>query len=221
MNFALVSAPLTANETIAPLQGRAKLPDVRSDADAGPGWKTRKYLAKSAGHAATALKPATPPFVAKPRLKIHDGHGFRVVVSSPNAAALRALRAPIASLKPILRRRIGNISSRGDLRDDEIIEMGRLAGRLFSHIFVHEPPEPGGRRSGEISRLIAKGALQIGIRPDNIRSIMPENESAHACLRFARSGDLVALLMADVDKGWKLVENFKPRWKRSEEPDEL
>ena len=219
MNFALVSASLTANETIAPLQGKASLPSVGSGAASG--WKDRKYLARSAGYAGNALKPATPPLIAKPRLKIHDGHGFRVVVVSATEPALRALRSPIASLKPMLRRRIGNISSRGDLRDDEIVDMGRLAGRLFSHIFIHEPPETDGRRPGEISRLIAKGALQTGARPDSIRSVLPETESATACLRFARSGDLVALLMADVDKGRQLVESFKPRWKRSEEPGEL
>ena len=215
MNFALIPVPLTTNETIAPLQGRVGLPEV--GAGNALGWNSRKYLAKSAGRTAPAPKPSAPTFVTKPRLKIHDDHGFRVIVDAPNSAALNALRAPIASLRPILRRRIGNIGSRANAKDGEIIEMGRLAGRLFDHIVIHELAETGGRPEGEISRLIAKGALQTGVRPSNIQVIATECESAFACLHFARSGDLVVLLMSDVDEGWQLVRDFKPRWKRPEE----
>jgi hypothetical protein len=215
MSVALISSPVTTSETIAPLQGRAGLPEGTGSR----GWNGRKFLAKSNTPTTPALKQSAPTLIAKPCLKIHDDHGFRIIVDAPSRAALDALRAPISSLKPTLRRRIGNICSRANSRDDEIIEMGRLAGRLFDRIVIHELAETGGRREGEISRLIAKGALQTGVHPSNIRAIAGECESAFACLRFARSGDLVALLMLDVDAGWQLVRDFKPRWKRRESSD--
>jgi cyanophycin synthetase len=185
------------------------------------GRNNRKYLAKSSTWTAPASKPAAPALGAKPRLKINAEHGFRVLVEASSTAALNALRAPIASLKPSLRRRIASVGSRATASDDEIIEMGRLAGRMFDHIIVHELPGTGGGRDGEASRLIVKGALQTGIRPSNIQVIADECESAFACLRFARSGDLVTLLMSDVDEGWRLVRDFRPRWKRPEEPGDF
>ena len=211
MNVALISSPLTTSETLAPVKGRVALPE------GGPegmrGRSNRKYLAKSNAWTTPSPQPPTPALVAKSRLKTNDEHGFRVLVEAPGIAVLNALRVPIASLKPSLRRRIASVGSRATASDGEIIEMGRLAGRMFDHIVVHALPEA--------ARLIVKGALQTGIRPNNIQVIADESESASACLRFARSGDLIALLMSDVDEGWRLVRDFRPRWKRPEEPDDF
>jgi len=219
MNFALISSPLTTSEALAPVKGRAG--SAEGGAEGVRGRNNRKYLAKSSTWTAPSPKPATPALVAKSRLRTNDEHGFRVLVEAPGLAALNALRAPIASLKPSLRRRIASIGSRVAASDDEIIEMGRLAGRMFDHIIVHALPDAGGGRDGEAAHLIVKGALQTGVRPSNIQVIADECESAFACLRFARSGDLVALLMSDVDEGWRLVRDFKPRWKRPQEPDDI
>jgi hypothetical protein len=217
MNLALISSPPTTSETLSPVKGRAASPENITQGVRGR--NNRKYLAKS--NAWTAPKPAMPAIVAKSRLKISDEHGFRVLVEAPGAATLNALRAPIASLKPNLRRRIASIGSRAAASCDEIIEMGRLAGRMFDHIVVHELSGSGGGHDRETARLVVKGALQTGVRPSNIQIIADECEAAVACLRFARSGDLVALLMSDVDEGWGLVRDFRPRWKRSEEPDDF
>jgi len=219
MNFALISSPVTTSETRAPVKGHAATPEGVTEGVRGRNG--RKYLPKSTTWTGPAPKSAVSALVAKSRRKVSDEHGFRVFVEAPGTAALNALRAPVDSLKPKLRRRIGSIGCRATASDDEIIESGRLAGRMFDHIFVHELPGAGGTRKRETSRLIVKGALQTGARPSNIQMIADEREAACACLRFARSGDLVALLMSDVDEGWRLVRDFKPRRKRPQQPDDF
>lgn len=219
MNFALISSPLSTSETLTPAKGRPALAD--GVVEGVRGRNSRKLLAKSRTWTEPAPQPAMPMLVAKSRRKFSDEHGFRVFVEAPGAATLNALRAPIDSLRPSLRRRIASIGNRATASDGEIIELGRLAGRMFDHIVVHELPGTGGGRDRETSRLIVKGALQTGARPSNIQVIADECEAASACLRFARSGDLVALLMSDVDEGWRLVRNFKPRRKRPQEPDDF
>jgi len=78
-----------------------------------------------------ALGSFTSSFEQNPgRFNIHDDHGFRVILDyAHNPAALAALFKAVRIIRPPESRLLATISIPGDRRDDDIREMGRLAGR--------------------------------------------------------------------------------------------
>ena len=145
------------------------------------------------------------------RLNVYDGHPFRVIVDyAHNPASLTALGALIEKLRHDHDRVIGMVSIPGDRRDDDIREMGGLAGQIFDEIVFREAPDGRGRPSGEVNSLMSEGALAVGMPSDRLRRIIDEAEAVDACLRAAGRGDLVVLLPTSVKAVWQQVQAFSP-----------
>lgn len=144
------------------------------------------------------------------RLNIHDAHGFRVIMDyAHNPTGLRALSDVIRRLRPRYRRTLGLISIPGDRRDDDIREMGAIAGQVFDQLYFREDPSTRGRPRGEIMRLLTEGALSAGVVPEAIHGIVHERDATEACLRAARPGDLIVLTPTEVEETWQQVLTFK------------
>jgi cyanophycin synthetase len=144
------------------------------------------------------------------RLNVHDAHGFRVIVDyAHNAAGLRALGEVINGLRHRYKRTIGAVSIAGDRRDEDIIELGRIAGGIFDQIIFREDPYTRGRPRGEIMSLLQKGALQAGASADQIHLIAGEPESTAAALMAANPGELVVITPTDVFACWAQVNKFE------------
>jgi cyanophycin synthetase len=145
------------------------------------------------------------------RLNIHDGHPFRVIVDyAHNAAAMEALGDLIGKMRPDFNRVIGMANVPGDRRDEDIIETGRIAARIFDELVFRESPDGRGRRRGEVNALMSKGAAEAGKTADHIVQIIDEGEATDMALRMARPGDLVILLPTSVEKVWKQALAFEP-----------
>ncbi|MEW6494365.1 MAG: cyanophycin synthetase, partial [Cyanobacteriota bacterium] len=61
--------------------------------------------------------------------------------------------------------RIGVVGGPGDRRDEDFIELGKLAARIFDRIIIKEDDDLRGRSSGDASELICKGIIQE--KPDS------------------------------------------------------
>jgi cyanophycin synthetase len=145
------------------------------------------------------------------RLNVHDAHGFRVIVDyAHNAAGLEALGKVVRGLSKRYKRTMGVISIPGDRRDEDIIEMGRIAGTIFDEIFFREDPATRGRPRGEVMRLLNEGAKRAGRESDHIHLIAGEKASQAAALAAGRPGDLIVLTPTDIEGCWKQVNEFKP-----------
>jgi cyanophycin synthetase len=145
------------------------------------------------------------------RLNVYDGQPFKVIIDyAHNPASLAALGALVERLRPTSQRVLGMVSIPGDRRDDDILEMGRLAGKIFDEIIFREAPDGRGRPTGQVNTLLSDGALQAGASPDRVSRIVDEAEAAEACLRLARPGDLVVLLPTYIEKVWDQVQSFVP-----------
>ncbi|MPR11406.1 glutamate ligase domain-containing protein [Microvirga tunisiensis] len=158
-----------------------------------------------------ALSTFTTSFEQSPgRLNVFDGHGFRVILDyAHNPAGLQALGDLILKMRPRHRRIIGMINIPGDRRDDDMREMGALATRYFDEIIFREDPARRGRKPGEITGLLAEGALAAGYPEERISRILDEDEAADLCLRRAQPGDLVVLTPTDVEAMWQQVLEFR------------
>lgn len=145
------------------------------------------------------------------RFNIYDGHGFRVIVDyAHNPAALRALFAMIREMRTQFNRVIGHTSTPGDRRDDDLLEVGYIAGSEMDYLVAREFPDCRGRAKGEISRLLLEGARAAGCREEQLLGVYKESEATEICLKQARPGDLVILMPSDVEATWKQVLAFTP-----------
>ncbi|MFN3944701.1 MAG: cyanophycin synthetase [Allosphingosinicella sp.] len=156
------------------------------------------------------------------RLNIHDEHGFRVIVDyAHNAAGLQALGELVRGLRHRYKRSIGSVSIPGDRRDEDIIEMGRIAAGIFDTIIFREDPGTRGRPRGEIMGMLKQGALEGGASADRIHLVRGEAESTAAALTAAGPGELVVLTPTDVFAAWEQVTSFRapdlaaPAWGRA------
>lgn len=150
------------------------------------------------------------------RLNVHDAHGFRVIVDyAHNAAGLEALGKVVKGLGHRYKRTIGSVSIAGDRRDEDIIEMGRIAAEIFDELIFREDPYTRGRPRGEVMGLLKDGALQAGRSLEHLHLIAGEKASTAAALAMGRPGDLIVITPTDVYSAWEQVEQFKPPLVRS------
>lgn len=144
------------------------------------------------------------------RLNVHDAHGFRVILDyAHNAAGLTALGELITGIRPRYKRAIGVLSIPGDRRDEDIIEMGRIAAGLFDELYFREDPATRGRPRGEIMALMAEGARERGFA--EVHLIPGEEEATLAALTAARTGDLLVVTPSDIAGAWRMVTDFRPK----------
>jgi cyanophycin synthetase len=145
------------------------------------------------------------------RLNVHDAHGFRVIVDyAHNAAGLEALGKVVKGLSHRYKRTIGAVSIAGDRRDEDIVEMGRIAAGIFDELIFREDPYTRGRPRGEVMNLLKTGALQSGRSEEHLHLIAGERASTAAALAMGRPGDLVVVTPTDVNGAWQQVNDFKP-----------
>ena len=129
------------------------------------------------------------------RTNLIEVDGLRVLVDyGHNVAALEALDEVVRSLPA--RRRIGVASAPGNRRDDDIRALGAQLARMYDTLFVCET-KPRGRAFGEAAELVRDGAVSAGA--DRIEIVLDEHAALEQALEAARQGDLLALLVDDVD----------------------
>ncbi len=84
----------------------------------------------------------------------------------------------------------------GDRRDDDIREMGEIAGNAFDRIVIRAGHYLRGRDSAEIANLIQEGVARTGKEPQ-VRVIPESRDSIQHAIKYARKGELVVTL-ADI-----------------------
>lgn len=158
------------------------------------------------------LSTFTSSFEQNPgRLNLYDGHPFRVILDyAHNPASLAALSEMIKAMAPAHGRLIGMVSIPGDRRNEDILEMGRIAAGTFDELVFREAPDGRGRATGEVISLLTDGAIAAGASAEHVQRIIDEKVAADTCLKMARPGDLVVLLPTDIGGVWNQVVGFTP-----------
>jgi cyanophycin synthetase len=165
----------------------------------------------------SALAQFSSTFEQNPgRLNVHDAHGFRVIVDyAHNVAGIEAIGKVVKGLSHRYKRTVGVVSMAGDRRDEDIMEMGRVAAGIFDELIFREDPGTRGRPRGEVMHYLKQGALEAGRSPDHIHLIAGEAASNAAALAMGRPGDLIVMTPTDVRAAWAQVNDFKPASARS------
>ncbi|NOT47770.1 MAG: cyanophycin synthetase [Acidobacteria bacterium] len=84
----------------------------------------------------------------------------------------------------------------GDRRDDDIREMGEIAGHAFDRIVIRHGHYLRGRDPGEVTKLIQEGIARTG-KDLQVRVIPQSREAIQHAIKYGRKGELVVTL-ADI-----------------------
>jgi cyanophycin synthetase len=160
----------------------------------------------------------TSYFMAPGRLNMFELDGYRVVVDyAHNPPAMEALGqfverlaepTPGGARASVTGRRIGVIATAGDRRDEDIVELGRVAARYFDEIIIREDANNRGRPRGDTAALIARGIASAGDerRAGEVSTVLDELDATRAALDMADEGDVVVVCVDHANQVWKELQ---------------
>jgi len=143
------------------------------------------------------------------RTNLIDADGMKVLIDyGHNVPALEALSELVGCIPA--RRRISVASAPGNRRDGDLFTLGTLLARMHDVVFIYES-DARGRTPGEAARLLREGAESM---PGTCRVeiIMAEQQAVDRAFDEASEGDLLVLLIDDVDGA---IERLRGRRFRS------
>jgi cyanophycin synthetase len=169
---------------------------------------------------------STSIYQAPGRLNLFDLNGVRVLIDyAHNAHGLEMVGdfvermtstvstgAPPGTPSWQANLKMAVIATPGDRRDQDMLELGKVAARYFDDIIIREDRNPRGRKRGETAELILEGvqqAMKAGHRVGNVEIVLDEMEAAKRALSRARPGDLVVLCVDYATEVWKELEARK------------
>ena len=137
------------------------------------------------------------------RTNLIEADGVKVLIDyGHNVPALEALDALVGSLPA--RRRICVASAPGNRRDEDIVALGGQLAKMHDRLIVCET-HPRGREPGDAAGLVRQGAESAGGCPAEI--VMDERDAVERALDEASEGDLLVLLVDDLEGATQRVRN--------------
>jgi cyanophycin synthetase len=211
------SMPLVWTHLVpATFEGRARMNVQNALAAAAAAWAAGAHLHDIRQGLRTF---STSYYMAPGRLNMFELDGYRVVVDyAHNPPAVRALGEFVERLAEpspggrrglVSGRRIGVMATAGDRRDEDIVELGRVAASYFDTIVAREDANPRGRPRGDAAALIERGvreAMADGARCTSVEIILDELEAARHVLDMGREGDLIVVCVDHPNNVWKELQ---------------
>ena len=105
--------------------------------------------------------------------------------------------------------RIGVIATAGDRRDEDIVELGKIAATHFDTIIVREDANNRGRPRGETAALVERGvreAMAGGARCTSVETVLDEMEATRYALDMGHEGDVVVVCVDHANDVWKELQ---------------
>ncbi len=125
-----------------------------------------------------------------------------------NPAGLRGLTSFISKLHYKYHTCV--LNGTGDRRDQDIIELGQVAGEHFDRIVIRRGHYLRGRDEQETYKLLQKGIAKS--KKDPAVRIIPESRDAiHHAIKNARKGELVVTLADRVPDDIAIVQEFRDK----------
>ena len=200
----------------ATFEGRARMNVQNALAAAAATWAAGAHLHDVRQGLRTFT---TSYFMAPGRLNMFELDGYRVIVDyAHNAPAVSALgefvdrlAEPSASGRRALvtGQRIGVMATAGDRRDEDIVELGKIAATHFDTIIVREDANNRGRPRGETAALVERGvreAMAGGARCTSVETVLDEMEATRYALDMGHEGDVVVVCVDHANDVWKELQ---------------
>jgi len=141
------------------------------------------------------------------RMNVIDISDFKVLVDyGHNPAAVKALSDVFPHLSK--GRIVGMHSGTGNRREEDILEFGRVLGRVYDRIVLTDS-DPRRRPQGETAEIVKRGILDTGFLEEDITIMLDSREATRTALEMAKSGDLVVLQADNVEEVLEDVFTYK------------
>ncbi len=143
------------------------------------------------------------------RLNIFDELPFKVILDyGHNPVAVRCMVELVTRLE-VKGRRLCLLSAPGDRRDEDIVEIARLAAEGdFAHYVLRRDARRRGRGDDEVPRMLEAALLEAGVDAQRIDVITHEPEALDFALKLARPDDLLLVFGDDCTRCWKQIITF-------------
>ena len=123
-----------------------------------------------------------------------------------NPASYEAIGGFVSNWKG---QRLGVIGGPGDRRDEDLMELGEIASRVFDRIIIKEDDDKRGRESGSAADFILKGVLQSNSTVQT-EVILNETEALETALTQVEPGGLVVIFPESVSRAIAHIERHNP-----------
>jgi len=141
------------------------------------------------------------------RLNMFNFKNFRILLDyAHNPAGMRALKSMVDNFdaKP----KVGIIAGIGDRREEDNMEMGRIAAEMFDEIIIRQDKNLRGKTEEELIGMIRQGIT--GENPDMKVTVIPsEKEAITQAITQAKKGSLIVVCSDVVPEALELVMKFK------------
>ncbi|MEL7045512.1 MAG: cyanophycin synthetase, partial [Pseudomonadota bacterium] len=149
-------------------------------------------------------------FQSPGRLNVYDEHPFKVILDYAHNPAAVKMVCDVVDRYDVSGRKIAVLTIPGDRRDDDALEVARIAAGRFDHYICRRDDNLRGRGPTEIPDLLKKGLVDAGVSEEQIEIIETEEDANQAALELARGGDLLLILADQVTRSWKQIIYFQP-----------
>lgn len=159
---------------------------------------------------ANSLRTFIPSAALTPgRLNIFKFKKFHVLIDfAHNPAGYEAIEDYLKNIEAT--KKIGIISGVGDRRDEDIKELGKIAGRMFDYIIIRNEKHLRGRPEEEICALIISGIQEAG-RDVSYEIIPKEIEALKHAMSMAEEGTFITALSDVVSNAIDLVQEYQSK----------
>ena len=141
------------------------------------------------------------------RMNIFDFKDFSVLIDyAHNPHGLKALGHYIRQTEAT--HKIGILTGVGDRRDEDIIELGRIAGELFDEIIIRLDEDMRGRPEDDMIALITEG-IRASDEAKTVTCIPNELEALTHAIWQARPGTLIVHLTEKIERAIEVVEQAR------------
>lgn len=147
--------------------------------------------------------PATTPG----RMNLFQFKNFQVLVDyAHNYAGLEQLARFVEKIDGTPK--VGVIAGVGDRRDEDIIELGRVAARTFNEIVIRQDKNLRGRSSEEIIQLMTSGIRDVD-QDKKITTIPSESEAIDYVIKNGQKGAFITICSDVVPDVLDMIMHYK------------
>lgn len=152
----------------------------------------------------TALASFIPGYETTPgRMNLFKFKNYNVLVDyAHNPHGFIALKEYLENFSP--KRKIGIIAGIGDRRDEDTIQLAKIAASMFDHIIVRQEHSLRGKTVDEINALVVKG-IESANRKVTYDLVPDEAEAIEHAFSIIKKGDLLVALSDQYDKVIKVI----------------
>jgi cyanophycin synthetase len=141
------------------------------------------------------------------RLNFYKFEDFELLIDfAHNPAGIQAVKSVVDNVDAFPK--VGIFGAVGDRRNEDIIELGKVAGSMFDEIIIRQDKDLRGRTAEEITALVKQG-IELVKQGIPIMRIDNEVEALKYAIKHAKKGSFITLLSDKVMDAIEAVEEYE------------